>query len=410
MMSQSRPPAMAVVATAPMGVAMIDGEGMLRSGNEEALKIFGQAIAGGATVSSALASIAYRAGTDERYPEASLPIAAALRGEAQMVDDLEIEHGSERCALQIWARPLAEADDGTVVLWLQDITARKRMEVERLHAQKLESIGGLAAGVAHEINTPTQYVNDNVHFAKAGFERLLGAVEAFNSYVEDTRDEHPDEAKKLARALRRAKLDYLREELPKALDQTIEGLTKVSGIVGAMKEFSHPGAEGKALTNINRVLEMTMTVSRNEWKYVAELQLNLDADLPEVPCLRDELGQAFLNIIVNAAHAIESHRDEGDMGVIEITTALLEDEWVEIRIRDTGGGIPEAAQARVFDPFFTTKAVGKGTGQGLPISRSVVVDKHDGELFFEVERGVGTCFVMRLPTQTRASRPEAACA
>jgi signal transduction histidine kinase len=167
-----------------------------------------------------------------------------------------------------------------------------------------------------------------------------------------------------------------------------------------MKDFSHPGAGEKTPVDINKAIESTITVTHNEWKYVAELEAHLDKDLPLVPCLPGDFNQVILNIIINAAHAIGNVIDENAdrKGTISVSTGR-NNGWAEVRIQDTGSGIPEAYQPRIFDPFFTTKEVGRGTGQGLAISRSVIVDKHGGSLNFETTEGKGTTFIIRLPLE-----------
>jgi signal transduction histidine kinase len=203
---------------------------------------------------------------------------------------------------------------------------------------------------------------------------------------------------RVAAAAERADLGYLLEEIPKAIDQALEGISRVSKIVGAMREFSHPGTKEKVLLNLNQAIENTIVVSRNEWKYVAELETDLDPSLPPVFCLPGEFNQVILNLIVNAAHAIGDVASKGgpEKGIIRVQTRSCP-EWAEIRIEDTGTGIPESARSRVFDPFFTTKEIGKGTGQGLAIARSVIVDRHGGSIGFETEEGKGTTFIVRLP-------------
>jgi signal transduction histidine kinase len=197
---------------------------------------------------------------------------------------------------------------------------------------------------------------------------------------------------------RKVDLAYLTEEVPRAINQTLEGVDRVTKIVRAMKEFSHPGVKEKTLADLNKAIENTVTVSRNEWKYVADMITELDSSLPAVPCLVGEFNQVVLNIIINAAHAIQEvvGRDSGRKGTIRVSTHHDPD-WVEVRIGDTGGGIPEDIRSRIFDPFFTTKGVGKGTGQGLAIAHSVIMDKHGGTLHFETEMGKGTTFFIRLP-------------
>ncbi len=285
------------------------------------------------------------------------------------------------------------------LLLASDITDRRHLESQLSQAQKLESIGQLAAGIAHEVNTPTQYVGDNTRFMEEAFGDLTTLLAQFQTLLEAARSGAvPAEVVEATdAAIEEADLDYLNDEIPTAIHQSLEGIERVTAIVAAMKEFSHPGQVEKQPSDLNKQIESTITVSRNEWKYVAELTTDLDPNLPPVPCLAAELNQVFLNIIVNAAHAIRDVVGEsGDQGQITVTTHGT-GPWVEIRISDTGTGIPDHARAKVFDPFFTTKQVGKGTGQGLAIAHSVVVEKHGGTLTFETEMGKGTTFLIRLP-------------
>ncbi|RLJ17030.1 hypothetical protein DJ030_09735 [bacterium endosymbiont of Escarpia laminata] len=276
---------------------------------------------------------------------------------------------------------------------------RQSMEVQLRHAQKLEAVGQLAAGIAHEINTPTQFVNDNTHFLREAFADYGRLLVAYDRLVETAVDGpipqiELKEVKELAEEI---DIDYLKEEIPQAVEQSLEGLGRIARIVQAMKEFSHPGTAEKTPTDLNRMIETTIDVSRNEWKYSAELITALDPALPQVPALAGEFNQVMLNLIVNAAHAITDVAGEsGEKGEIRITTRQ-DGEWAEIRVSDTGKGIPEAIQKRIFDPFFTTKEVGKGSGQGLTIAWSAIVDKHDGTIDVESEEGKGTTFTIRLP-------------
>ena len=287
-----------------------------------------------------------------------------------------------------------------MLVFADDLTEHRCLQAQLNAAQKLESIGQLAAGIAHEINTPIQYVGDNTAFLKDAFADMSRAVAAYQSLVTLLKSAAPDSAHIAEAEQRIAGCDiaYLCGEVPRAIEQTQEGLGQVARIVRAMKEFSHPGSEEKSAVDLNRAIENTITVARNEWKYVANVVSDLDASLPHVPCLPGELNQVFLNLIVNAAHAINDNLagQPGGKGVITIRTRGLPT-GVEIRIQDTGGGIPQAIQSRVFDPFFTTKPVGKGTGQGLAIARNVVVKKHGGTIAFESEAGKGTTFIMNLP-------------
>ncbi|MEI9936164.1 MAG: ATP-binding protein [Pseudomonadota bacterium] len=282
----------------------------------------------------------------------------------------------------------------------QALAQLRGTQAKLIQAQKLEAIGQLAAGIAHEVNTPTQYVSDNTAFAQKGVAGLITALQAAVAVVQAAKEGRVD-AELIAvadAAVAKAKVPYLVKQLPRALEQSREGLERIASIVRAMKEFSHPSGSEKKPVNLREAIETTIAVARNEWKYVAEVELDMEAGLPLVPALRNEFNQVILNLIVNAAHAIGDVTGGGSQGKgkINIVGRILDDQ-VEIRISDTGAGIPESARAKVFEPFFTTKEVGKGTGQGLAIAYSVIVDKHQGSIAFETEIGRGTTFVICLP-------------
>ncbi len=281
-----------------------------------------------------------------------------------------------------------------------DVTERKQLEEQLRQAQKLEAIGQLAAGIAHEINTPAQYVGDNTQFLKESWpvmSELLGLCQGVTAESK-AGAVNGETLARLAACTEQADLAYLLEEIPRAIDQSLEGVQRVAKIVKAIKEFSHPGSEEKRAIDVNRAIETTITVARNEWKYVADVVTHFDTTLPPVPCLAGEFNQVILNLLINAAQAIGEAVGDGakGKGVITITTRR-EGEQIEIRIQDTGKGVPEAIRGRIFEPFFTTKPVGKGTGQGLAIAHSVIVKKHDGQIWFDSEIGKGTTFFVRLP-------------
>ncbi|HEX7554790.1 MAG TPA: ATP-binding protein, partial [Geothrix sp.] len=269
-------------------------------------------------------------------------------------------------------------------------------------AQKLEAIGQLAAGIAHEINTPTQFIGDNTTFLRDAFKDSFGIIEQLTNRLRALGEGSGPEAAKAKAALAEleaADLGYLREEIPKAIQQSLEGVGRISKIVKAMKDFSHPGGTSKTLTNLQQAIESTITVSRNEWKYVANLVTDFDPALPPVPCYPSEFNQVILNLIVNAAHAIEAAREGREpntLGQITVKTRAGVDE-VEVSVADDGTGIPEAVQARMFEPFYTTKPVGKGSGQGLAIAHAVIVEKHQGRIEVQSEVGHGTTFILHLP-------------
>jgi len=282
----------------------------------------------------------------------------------------------------------------------QATTMLEETHAQLLLAQKMESIGQLAAGVAHEINTPTQFVGDNTRFIKETFEQLAPALVQVRRMVDAILDgeDCADAASGLRRTFEEIELDYILEEFPEAIDQSIEGIQRVSTIVKAMKEFSHAGATEMALADVNRALESTVNVASHEWKYVADVEKDLADDLPLVYCNAGEISQVLLNMIVNAAHALREKHGEraGEKGVIRVSTRAVGD-VAEVRVADTGVGIPEAIRQRIFDPFFTTKGVGEGTGQGLSMAHRVVVQEHGGTITVESEEGAGTTFVIRLP-------------
>jgi PAS domain S-box-containing protein len=283
-----------------------------------------------------------------------------------------------------------------LVATVRDVSAERAMQSDLEQARKLEAVGRLAAGIAHEINTPTQFVSDSVQFIKGAFEDGLRLLGAYREELTPLRSSDPERDRRLREQEEAVDMEFLMEEGPKAFARTEDGLQRISTIVRAMKEFSHPATKDKAPADINRAIQTTLTIARNEYKYVADVQTDL-GELPPVPCLLGELNQVFLNLVVNAAHAIGDRVKGTDQrGLITVRTRR-ENGFAHISISDTGCGIPEEIRPRIFEPFFTTKEVGKGTGQGLTIARSVVVDKHGGRIDFESEVGQGTTFHIRLP-------------
>ena len=317
-------------------------------------------------------------------------------------DLIPIEINGEKRLLGLTITAVRTAEGRAVELLVigSDVTERIALETQLRQAQKLESVGQLAAGIAHEINTPTQYIGDNIRFLKDAFQDLRTLFVNYERLLEAAKDNtlSCETVQEVAASVERADTDYLFEEVPKAIEQAAEGVTRVSTIVSAMKEFSHPDTKEKVRLDLNHAIESTITVARSEWKYVADLETDLDPTLPPISCQPGEFNQVILNLIVNAAHAIGDvvGKEGSERGKIKVQTRSYP-EWAEIRIQDTGSGIPEKVRSRIFDPFFTTKEIGKGTGQGLAIARSVVVDKHNGTIHFETEEGRGTTFIIRLP-------------
>ena len=287
---------------------------------------------------------------------------------------------------------------------VEEMRERERMGIELQLAQKLESVGRLAAGIAHEINTPIQYVGDSVHFLRSAFDDLNQLLDICRQAVDELPAGSEGNALKfaVAEAATRHDLDFLRIEIPRAFERTFDGVERVTNIVKAMKEFAHPDEKEHSPSDLNHALQTTLLVASNEYKYLAKIETDL-ADLPPVMCNVGELNQVFLNLIVNAAHAIQDAGRDVSTGRIRVSTAL-DGDAVLIRIRDNGCGVPAENLSKLYDPFFTTKEVGRGTGQGLAITHSILVDKHGGDIGVQSTVGLGTEFTLRLPVGGRAAR------
>ena len=273
----------------------------------------------------------------------------------------------------------------------EELAWRDRIETDIRVSQRLEAVGQLAAGIAHEINNPLQYVGDHLEFVQEATADLLCLVERVDAQAE-------------APGLDPLDLPYMKRELPQALGAIQDGIQRIRSIVRAMKELSHPGTREARAANINRAIESALEISAGTYRSIADLDKQLE-DLPQVMCFVAELGQVFLNLIVNAAHAMEGH----GRGTLTVRSAV-DGDHVAISFSDTGGGIPPEIQQRIFDPFFTTKEVGRGTGQGLAIARAIVVDRHGGSLSFDSVAGQGTTFVVRIPIGGPRPKPATAAA
>lgn len=292
----------------------------------------------------------------------------------------------------------------------RDVTEQLSLERQLRQAQKLESIGQLSAGIAHEINTPMQYVGDNTEFLSFSIKKILDLTKKYGDLFQSVRDGEikADKVKIVEEALQDTNIEQISTMVDDAIKESLEGISRVVEIVKAMKDFSHMGSGEKKTIDINKAIKSTITIARNEWKYVSELETDFDSSIPGVNCIPGEMNQVILNLITNAAHAIGKHLGDksAEKGLIKISTRL-DGDWVEIRCSDTGTGIPVKIQDRIFDPFFTTKEVGKGTGQGLSIAHSVITEKHAGTITFETEQGRGTCFIVRLPLKSDEDELEA---
>ncbi|KUG27537.1 hypothetical protein ASZ90_002615 [hydrocarbon metagenome] len=328
-------------------------------------------------------------------------------GEAVRVDEIRRRMAGKERFFGLTANPVPspEGQSPGVLILGRDITGIKVREAMASHEIKMQSIGRLAAGIAHEINTPIQYVSYNAGFLEGAFADLLRLVEAYRQAFatlgrigDGGGDRLPPELRRIVEdAEAEADLEYLAVEIPAAVANSRKGIRQVADIVRAMRQFSHPGGREKTFFDINAALKDALLVSRNEWKDTAGLVTELDPDLPPVCGLPQEIGQVFLNLILNAAQAMEETRGDktGILGTLTARTARQGD-TVAVSVADTGPGIPDAVRGRVFDPFFTTKEVGKGTGQGLSLAYAVV-ERHGGEIFFETTPGEGAVFTVRLP-------------
>lgn len=327
-------------------------------------------------------------------------------------DNVTVQPGGEETArvVAFTVNPTQNGHGRGFVIIGSDVTERQMLEMQLHQAQRLEAVGTLAAGIAHEINTPMQFVSDNLRFVQQSVEPLADLLKVMPEVIEAGKGGalDPALAEKLRDASNGVDVEFLATEIPAALGEMHEGVQRVTTIVRAMKDFSHPGHQGRQAADLNKAIATTIAVARNEYKYVADVETDF-GDIPALECFVADLNQVFLNLLVNAAHAIKDAIGEGTgrRGRIRVSTAFV-DEAIEIRFADTGCGIPEKVRAKIFDQFFTTKAVGKGTGLGLAIARAVVVEKHHGTITFETEVGKGTTFIVRLPVAGAAAEPSAA--
>jgi PAS domain S-box-containing protein len=287
---------------------------------------------------------------------------------------------------------------------VEEMKERERVVIELQTAQKLESVGRLAAGIAHEINTPIQYVGDSLYLLRSAYDEFNQLLDSIGQAI-DILPDSPVRAGlrlEMEALTKKHDVDYLRAEMLKAFERTFDGVERVTKIVKAMKEFAHPDAEEQHAADLNHAIETTLIVASNEYKYLAKISKEF-SELPQVVCNVGELNQVFLNLIVNAAHAIQDAGKDMNTGEIKICTAVDGDAAV-IKIADNGCGVPAENLSKLYDPFFTTKEVGRGSGQGLTIAHSIVVDKHGGHISVSSTPGVGTEFTLRLPVAGRGSR------
>jgi PAS domain S-box-containing protein len=380
----------------------VDGDGVVTEWNFVSSEIFG--LRGSDALGKAFDELPLPWDSEDVADAVSECVAAGAR---VVRESVHVGEGEELRTVSFTVNPTHDGARRGFAIIGADVTERQLLEVQLHSAQKLESVGTLAAGIAHEINTPMQFVGDNVRFVA----QALGPLSGLLAMAPELRaatlaDDGPHEelAERMDELLDGVDAAFVVDELPLALDETLDGIERVTTIVRAMKDFSHPGSEGVAPADVNQAVVTTLAVARNEYKYIADVETEL-GDLPQVECWIADLNQVFLNLLVNGTHAIRDRLGEGspEMGVLRVVTRA-DGDMIELRFSDTGTGIPEEARKKVFDQFFTTKEIGRGTGMGLSICRSVVVEKHGGTLDFETELGVGTTFVIRLPLTQEAAR------
>ena len=372
-----------IIDNIPHGILIKNPAGVIESINFIAIQMFGMKSA-----------VAMGQNIDAYVPNLTDPAQLLSVVHGTELQFTGIREDNSEFPLELAFTTFGEGDGEGVVWIMQDITLRlaaedekRRLEESLRHAQKLESLGTLAGGIAHELNTPIQFVTDNMNFLSDAVSDLMAAIKNLQHLTP------PDKKEEI---FEKHDINYLAEEAPQAIEQSVEGLTRIAEIVLAVKRFSHPSSSGKEMNDINDIIRTTATVSKNQWKYVAGLDLHLAESLPKVISNAGELNQVFLNLIINAAHAIEDSDKDRENGQIKITTKI-KDKDIECRISDNGTGIPESIVSKVFDPFFTTKAPGRGSGQGLSIVHSIVTQSHDGDISIETEPGSGTEFVITFP-------------
>ena len=388
----------AILASAQDAIVTMNGDGAIEDLNPMAERMFGwtRDEVVGRILSELIIPERHRAAHETgraRYRSSGRPSVQKI------LHLTALRRSGEEFPIELWISPIRRGGETLWSGFVRDVSERQRLEMELNQAQKLESVGRLAAGVAHEINTPIQFVGDNTRFLADGFASVHAVLDRYRALraAAEAGTITPALLEDVVRAEEDADLAYLEQEVPKAISQTLDGVDRVATIVRALKHFAHPDAgKDKVAADLNQAITSTLTVARNELKYVADVETEL-GDLPPIRCHLGDLNQVFLNLLVNAAHAIaDVVGDTGQRGKIVVRTARDGDDVVTIAISDTGCGIPPDVRGKIFDPFFTTKEVGKGTGQGLAIARSVT-ERHGGTLTFETEVGRGTTFTIRLP-------------
>lgn len=385
-------------------VVTVDKDGMILSVNEMAMRAFGY------TEEEMLGKqhhdmFHHTLEDGSEYPWFFCPVYAAIEDGSShhITGDQFWDKSGASFSVDCIVSPTRD-DSGTIsgaTIIFRNLTEMRLQEAKRIHGMKLESIGELASGIAHEINTPIQFIGSNMAFLAESFNDLLSLLNQYRDLKDNLVEQGLLSARVAAIEEEEDNIDieFLKEEIPLAIEQTSGGVDRVAKLVLGLKGYSHSADNSqKRETDINEVISNTLIVCTNAYKYVAELETDL-GQLPVIKVHAGDIGQVILNLVVNAAQAIEAKKgDSGTMGTIKVTSCKDGDDLL-ISVGDTGGGIPQSVAGRIFDPFFTTKEVGSGSGQGLAIARNIIHDKNGGDLSFETEEGVGTTFYIRLPIE-----------
>lgn len=299
--------------------------------------------------------------------------------------------------LDVKITPIKDMNDELIgfLIAAEEITGERFMRIHSAQTLKLEAIGQLASGIVHEIKTPIQYIKSNFSFLKDSFATIVSLINKNKKLINNINKE---EVKEIKEFFVTNDFNFFIDEIPLSIDQSLEGIDKVVNIIDSMKKLSHPGKEEKVIYNINKIIEDAVTVSKNEWKYVADLKVELDENLQDISCYPNQLSQVFLNMIVNSVQSIKEKFEgsENCKGMINIKTKGSK-KYIDIEISDTGVGMPEVIQNKIFNPFFTTKEIGKGTGQGLAITQAVIQKMHNGNISVSSKPGIGAVFYISIP-------------
>lgn len=389
---------------------LVDGVGRVTHVNDAARAAFG--LIGAAVQGRFLGELPLGLGGQELDALLSEIRRCRKSGETRRLDDLHYFRKDQSEGLL--GLTLYPMEEGGVLILGRDISEARIKEQRQAHEQKMQSIGRLAAGIAHEINTPVQYLGFNAGFLENAFKDVSALIAAYRKLhglvlensVPPAMATLSDHIKTLETE---ADIDYLLQEAPLAIANSRQGVEQIGRIVQAMHQLSHPGRLARSemgVVDINAMVANAVVVTRNEWKRHAKVEQQLDPTLPDIPGWGAELGQVVINLLLNAAQAIEESRtgnpEKRDVsGRIVVRTRWIPDATegaqCEIMVADSGSGVPEDLRARIFEPFFTTKDVGQGTGQGLAIAHAIVVEQHGGRITVEDAPGGGALFRLYLP-------------